>query len=632
MLSSGAREILTGVEAIIIDEIHAVAATKRGAHLALTLERLAANQADGHEPQRIGLSRDAEPARGGRPLHGRPAAHVHDRRRRRAQAAGPADPRAGRVDDRARAGARPAPTRSTRWSTSPAARPRAARSGRRSTRRSCGSSRSTARRSSSSTRAAAPSASRCGSTSSPTPTCRDGAGAGRHRPRPPRLARARGAHGRRGDAQGRRAALPRGDVVAGARHRHGRGRPRPAGRVAEVRRPRPAAHRPRRPQRRRRLQGPHLPEVPRRPARVRGRLQAHARRARSSRPSCRATRSTCSPSTSSRSPPAQPEEEPVAVDDLYAMVTRTHSYAELSRALLENVLDMLDGRYPSQEFAELRARIVWDRVGGTIRPRKGARQLAITNAGTIPDRGLFSVTLPDGRRVGELDEEMVYEARAGQTFLLGASTWRIEEIGRDRVIVTPAPGAPGARAVLEGRRRRPAEGARPGDRRVQPLGGRPGAGDAAGRLRPRRVRGEEPARLPARAAGRDARAAERPHDRRRALPRRDRRLAPVRPVALRRARPRRLGARPLAPHPRALRPGVRRDLVRRRDHRPPARRRRAAGRRAGHGRARRGAGGGRRRAGVVRACSARASARTPAARCSSRAPTRASARRCGSSA
>jgi len=139
-----------------------------------------------------------------------------------------------------------------------------------------------------------------------------------------------------------------------------------------------------------------------------------------------------------------PDEEPVAVDDLYALVTRTHSYADLSRALLENVLDMLDGRYPSQEFGELRARIVWDRVGGTIRPRKGARQLVVTNAGTIPDRGLFSVTLPDGRRVGELDEEMVYEARPGQTFLLGASTWRIEEIGRDRVIVTPAPGAPGA--------------------------------------------------------------------------------------------------------------------------------------------------------------------------------------------
>ncbi|HEV2752294.1 MAG TPA: DEAD/DEAH box helicase, partial [Solirubrobacteraceae bacterium] len=137
-------------------------------------------------------------------------------------------------------------------------------------------------------------------------------------------------------------------------------------------------------------------------------------------------------------------EEPVAVDDLHALVTRTHSYAELGRPLLENVLDMLDGRYPSAEFGELRPRIVWDRVGGTIRPRRGARQLAVTNAGTIPDRGLFSVTLPDGRRVGELDEEMVYEARAGQTFLLGASAWRIEEIGRDRVVVTPAPGAPGA--------------------------------------------------------------------------------------------------------------------------------------------------------------------------------------------
>ncbi len=134
----------------------------------------------------------------------------------------------------------------------------------------------------------------------------------------------------------------------------------------------------------------------------------------------------------------------IAVAELHALVTGSHSYAELSRELLENVLDMLDGRYPSKEFGELRARIVWDRVAGTIRARKGSRQLAVANAGTIPDRGLYAVTLPDGRRVGELDEEMVYEARPGQAFLLGASTWRIEEIGRDRVIVTPAPGAPGA--------------------------------------------------------------------------------------------------------------------------------------------------------------------------------------------
>ena len=105
---------------------------------------------------------------------------------------------------------------------------------------------------------------------------------------------------------------------------------------------------------------------------------------------------------------------------------------------------MLDGRYPSEEFGELRPRLVWDRVAGTLRARKGSRALAITNAGTIPDRGLFSVNMPDGRRVGELDEEMVYEARPGQTFLLGATSWRIEEITRDRVIVSPAPGVPGA--------------------------------------------------------------------------------------------------------------------------------------------------------------------------------------------
>ncbi len=134
----------------------------------------------------------------------------------------------------------------------------------------------------------------------------------------------------------------------------------------------------------------------------------------------------------------------VSIDELHALVRRTYSYAELSRGQLENVLDMLDGRYPSSEFSELRPRIVWDRVAGALRARRSARQLAVTNAGTIPDRGLYAVTLPDGRRVGELDEEMVYEARPGQTFLLGASTWRIEEIGRDRVIVTPAPGLPGA--------------------------------------------------------------------------------------------------------------------------------------------------------------------------------------------
>src|SRR6201999_477802 len=123
----------------------------------------------------------------------------------------------------------------------------------------------------------------------------------------------------------------------------------------------------------------------------------------------------------------------IAVDDLHALVKRAYPFKDLSRAQLENVLDMLAGRYPSDEFAELRPRIVWDRTGGVIRARDGARRLAVTNGGTIPDRGLFGVFLVDGGgRVGELDEEMVYEARAGQTFLLGASSWRIEEITRDR--------------------------------------------------------------------------------------------------------------------------------------------------------------------------------------------------------
>jgi ATP-dependent helicase Lhr and Lhr-like helicase len=132
------------------------------------------------------------------------------------------------------------------------------------------------------------------------------------------------------------------------------------------------------------------------------------------------------------------------IDEVERLVTATEPFSELSREQLENVLDMLDGRYPSDRFAELRPRIVWDRTRGTMHGRKGSRQLVVTNAGTIPDRGLYGVHLPDGRRVGELDEEMVYEARPGQTFLLGATTWRIEDITRDRVIVTPAPGLPGA--------------------------------------------------------------------------------------------------------------------------------------------------------------------------------------------
>ena len=131
------------------------------------------------------------------------------------------------------------------------------------------------------------------------------------------------------------------------------------------------------------------------------------------------------------------------VEDLAAMVRRAAPFAELSQEVWEAVLDLLAGRYPSDEFAELRPRIVWDRAAGTVRGRAGAQRLAVTSGGTIPDRGLYGVFLPDGTRVGELDEEMVYESRPGETFLLGASTWRIEDITHERVIVTPAPGQPG---------------------------------------------------------------------------------------------------------------------------------------------------------------------------------------------
>jgi ATP-dependent Lhr-like helicase len=137
------------------------------------------------------------------------------------------------------------------------------------------------------------------------------------------------------------------------------------------------------------------------------------------------------------------------VDELEQLVRRTAPFSGLTRGVLEAVLDMLAGRYPSEEFAGLRPRIVWDRVAGTIRARPGAQRLAVTSGGTIPDRGLFGVFLASGsegkqpRRVGELDEEMVYESRVGDVFVLGASSWRIEDITPDRVLVTPAPGQPG---------------------------------------------------------------------------------------------------------------------------------------------------------------------------------------------
>ena len=154
------------------------------------------------------------------------------------------------------------------------------------------------------------------------------------------------------------------------------------------------------------------------------------------------------------------------VDDLYQLVRRAENFADLGRDSFEATLGMLAGHYPGDEFAELRPRVIWDRVVGTVETRRDARTVAVISGGTIPDRGLFGVYLIDdadaalsagvpsagtkarsarggGRRVGELDEEMVYEAREGEVILLGASAWRIEQITHDRVLVSPAPGQPG---------------------------------------------------------------------------------------------------------------------------------------------------------------------------------------------
>ena len=139
------------------------------------------------------------------------------------------------------------------------------------------------------------------------------------------------------------------------------------------------------------------------------------------------------------------------VDRLREVVTSAYPFTDLGTRAFEGTLDMLDGRYPADDFAELRPRIVWDRINGTLRGRAGAQRLAVISGGTIPDRGLFTVNLlDDGRRVGELDEEMVYELRVGETFVLGATTWKAAEITQSQVRVLPAPGEPGKIAFWHG--------------------------------------------------------------------------------------------------------------------------------------------------------------------------------------
>ena len=248
-----------------------------------------------------------------------------------------------------------------------------------------------------------------------------------------------------------------------------------------------------------------VPQAPGRPHPRGGRGRPDGRAARSSRCGCPPTRSTCSPSR--RSPPSR--STPIDVEAWFDAVRRSAPFAALPRSAYEAMLDLLAGRYPSDEFAELRPRIVWDRDAGTITGRPGAQRLAVTSGGTIPDRGLFGVFMvggdKGGARVGELDEEMVYESRVGDVFSLGATSWRIQEITHDRVHVLPAFGEPGRRAVLAGRRPRPPRRARPRGRRASSAPSpRPDAEDCGRHRRadrPRRAGGAQPRALRRRAGG-----------------------------------------------------------------------------------------------------------------------------------
>ena len=147
--------------------------------------------------------------------------------------------------------------------------------------------------------------------------------------------------------------------------------------------------------------------------------------------------------------------EDIAEQELYTLVRSAAPFSELPLASFHGVLDMLSGRYPSEEFSELRPRLTWDRINGQLTTRRGAQRIAVVNAGTIPDRGLYGVFLSDSEkshRVGELDEEMVFESNIGEVFLLGASSWRIEDVTHDRVLVSPAPGEPGKMPFWRGDR------------------------------------------------------------------------------------------------------------------------------------------------------------------------------------
>ena len=519
ILTSQAREMLTDVEAVIVDEIHAVAGTKRGAHLALTLERLAALQRA--EPQRIGLSATQNPLEEvGRFLVG-PRRTVHDRRRRRPQAARPEDPGAGRVDGRARAATRHldpldplAGGEATRRSIWPAIYPQLLElvSEHRSTIVFVNNRRSAER--------LALRLNELANADAPTTTSRQ------------EIARAHHGSLAREERTVVEELLKAGELpclVATSSLELGID----MGAVDLV------------------LQVESPKSVARGLQRI-GRAGHGVGDTSKGRifPKFRADLLECAvvtrlmregkiePTVVPRNAldvlaqhivaiAAAAEPEPVGVDDL---LRARHAHVLLRRAAAARCSRTSSTCSTAATRRRVRRAAAAHRVGPRRRHDPRAQ-------GRAPARGHERRHDPRPRpvhghaarrpQVGELDEEMVYEARPGQTFLLGASTWRIEEIGRDRVIVTPAPGAPGRGAVLEGRQRRPAEGAR----------ARRSARSAAGRSTRTPPRCSSATTTSTRSPRRTsldflreqqdghARRAERPHDRRRALPRRDRRLA-----------------------------------------------------------------------------------------------------------
>ena len=550
-------ELFEGARWCIVDEIHAVAATKRGAHLALTLERL--TEAAGDD-----VAAD------------RPVGHASPLEEIARFMVGPRASAGSSTPASASSSTSRSRCRSSRWSsrTQPGAdstRWRAARPPARSIWPAIYPELLELIRAHRSTivfvnnRRGAERARRSASTSWPGEDAR---------PRPPRLAGARGADGGRGDAQGRRApclvatsSLELGidmgavDLVIQVESPN-RWRAVCSGSAAPATRSTTSAAAGSSPS-----SAPTCwsarwsPSACARRDRDHGRAPQRARRARSADRGDRRRR---------------PEIRPWPSTTCYALVTRHLLLCGAPPAQFENVLDMLDGRYPSSEFAELRPRIVWDRVKGTIRARRGARQLAVTNAGTIPDRGLYAVTLPDGRARRRARRGDGLRGPAGTD--VPARSEHVADRGdrprsRDR---HAGAGIAGRGAVLEGRQ---ASGGRRSSARRSarlPLGGRPDRRGSRGDYDLDDRAAAQPCPVP----GEQQQATRvdplRPGDRGGAVPRRDRRLAAVRPQPVRRPRPRRLGACAERRIREQLRARVRRHLVRRRDHRPPPRCRGAA--------------------------------------------------------